>query len=61
MRRRREKRSGTHVWRGEWRFGGVIWSGLKIEVHLEALLGAGDDFLHQTFKFWSRGAYGGPC
>jgi hypothetical protein len=42
----------------EWRLRGGIWRGMQNRGLFRGP--AGDGFLHQTFKFWSRGPYGGP-
>jgi hypothetical protein len=43
----------------KWRVGGGIWRGMQNGGLFRGP--AGDGFLHQTSKFWSRGPYGGPC
>jgi hypothetical protein len=59
----KEKWWGPHL-EGEmeglqkWRVGGGIWRGMQNGGLFRGP--AGDGFLHQTSKFWSRGPYGGP-
>jgi hypothetical protein len=61
--KKKERNGGAHIWRGmeglrKWRVGGGIWRGMQNGGLFKGP--AGDEFLHQTSKFWSRDPYGGP-